>query len=77
MVFLIQNTQNRDTRALHLMLDELLRAVTGAREDQFVDVENLDEKELKDIKNRLLGECQVDEPADEHARHAVVAKRQQ
>ena len=31
MVFLIQNTQNRDAKAIHLKLDELLRAVKGAR----------------------------------------------
>jgi len=31
MVFLIQNTQNRDAKAIHLKLDELIRGVTGAR----------------------------------------------
>ena len=38
MVFLIQNTQNRDAKALHLKLDELLRAVVAARDD-LIDVE--------------------------------------
>ncbi len=45
MVFLIQNTQNRDARALHLKLDELLRALTAARTG-LVDLEDLSEKEL-------------------------------
>src|SRR5262249_34683512 len=40
MVFLIQNTQNRDTKALHLKLDELLRGVAGAR-TSLVDLEDL------------------------------------
>ena len=45
MVFLIQNTQNRDARALHLKLDELLRALTEARTG-LVDLEDLSEAEL-------------------------------
>src|SRR4051794_29253021 len=39
MVFLIQNTQNRDAQALHLKLDELVRALEGARQEIFVDLE--------------------------------------
>src|ERR1700746_975443 len=46
MVFLIQNTQNRDTKALHLKLDELLRALEGARQEIFVDLEDKDDEEL-------------------------------
>jgi low affinity Fe/Cu permease len=45
MVFLIQNTQNRDAKAIHLKLDELLRAVEGARTG-LVDLENLSDEEL-------------------------------
>ena len=45
MVFLIQNTQNRDAKAIHLKLDELLRAVDGARTG-LVDLENLSDEEL-------------------------------
>ncbi|MBA2279546.1 low affinity iron permease family protein [Candidatus Saccharibacteria bacterium] len=44
MVFLIQNTQNRDGRAMQLKLDELIRA-TRAR-DEFIDIEDLDDEEL-------------------------------
>lgn len=45
MVFLIQNTQNRDARAMHLKLDELIRAVRGAR-TELVDLEDLTDEEL-------------------------------
>ena len=46
MVFLIQNTQNRDARAIHLKLDELLRAVPGARKEFMeAEEEDLDETE--------------------------------
>jgi low affinity Fe/Cu permease len=46
MVFLIQNTQNRDAKAIHLKLDELLRGVKGARTD-LVDLEALSDEELE------------------------------
>jgi low affinity Fe/Cu permease len=45
MVFLIQNTQNRDAKAMHLKLDELLRGVQGARTGM-VDLENCTDEEL-------------------------------
>jgi low affinity Fe/Cu permease len=45
MVFLIQNTQNRDARVVHLKLDELIRAVRGAR-NSLVDMEHLSDEEL-------------------------------
>ncbi len=44
MVFLIQNTQNRDAKAMHLKLDELIRALKGAR-NHLVDLENLSDDE--------------------------------
>jgi low affinity Fe/Cu permease len=46
MVFLIQNTQNRDARAMHLKLDELIRAVRPAR-DMLIDIEDMEEDELR------------------------------
>jgi len=49
MVFLIQNTQNRDSKALHLKLDELLRAVEGAHTG-LVDLESLSDKELEQLQ---------------------------
>jgi low affinity Fe/Cu permease len=52
MVFLIQNTQNRDTKALHLKLDELLRGVSGAR-TSFVNLENLSDEDLDRLQNEF------------------------
>jgi low affinity Fe/Cu permease len=49
MVFLIQNTQNRDTGALQLKLDELIRANRDAR-NRLLDLEDLDEDELDRVK---------------------------
>lgn len=45
MVFLIQNTQNRDSKAIQLKLDELIRAVSGARNDM-IDIEDLTDEQL-------------------------------
>jgi low affinity Fe/Cu permease len=53
MVFLIQNTQNRDARAMHLKLDELIRAAKDAR-NGMIDVEDVSDEELE----RLHGEFQ-------------------
>ena len=46
MVFLIQSTQNRDTAALQIKLDELIRAVHGAQ-DALIDLEELDDEALE------------------------------
>jgi low affinity Fe/Cu permease len=48
MVFLIQNTQNRDAKAMHLKLDELLRGVKGAR-TSMVDLEDCSDEELAEF----------------------------
>jgi len=48
MVFLIQNTQNRDAKAIHIKLDELLKSSRGAR-NQLVGAEELSEKELDEL----------------------------
>jgi low affinity Fe/Cu permease len=52
MVFLIQNTQNRDAKAVHLKLDELIRALSGAR-NKLVDLEKLSDDELKTLENEF------------------------
>ena len=52
MVFLIRNTQNRDAKAIHLKLDELIRAVQGAK-NQFVNLEDLTDEELDHYKARF------------------------
>jgi low affinity Fe/Cu permease len=51
MVFLIQNTQNRDARAINLKLNELIRAIDAAR-DQMIDIESLSDLELNEIQAR-------------------------
>jgi low affinity Fe/Cu permease len=56
MVFLIQNTQNRDNAALQAKLDELIR-VTRAK-NEFIGIEHLSDKELEDI----LAECERHRP---------------
>jgi low affinity Fe/Cu permease len=52
MVFLIQNTQNRDAKAIHLKLDELLKGVKGARTG-LVDLEELSDKELEALQEEF------------------------
>ncbi len=52
MVFLIQNTQNRDARAIHLKLDELIRGVQHAR-NSLVDLENLSDEELDKLQDEF------------------------
>ena len=49
MVFLIQNTQNRDGEALQVKLDELIRAVEGAR-NEMIDLEDLEQKDLDQVR---------------------------
>lgn len=51
MVFLVQNTQNRDTRAMHLKLDELIRVTEGAH-TALLDLEELSDDELIAIRDR-------------------------
>src|SRR6266581_4803981 len=51
-VFLIQNTQNRDTKAIHLKLDELLRGVKGARTG-LVNLESLSDEELDRLQEQF------------------------
>src|SRR3954462_8767400 len=61
MVFLIQNTQNRDALAVHLKLDELLRAI-GEADNALMDVEDETEEDLEELKAKYLALC------DEHAK---------
>ena len=71
MVFLIQNTQNRDSEALHLKIDELLRALDAA-DTRLVDLEERSEQELERLRKRykdlashpaLDGQVDADDPS--------------
>jgi low affinity Fe/Cu permease len=53
MVFLIQNTQNRDAKAVHLKLDELIRCVKGAR-NTLIDLEEMSEEELDRLQEQFM-----------------------
>ena len=52
MVFIIQNTQNRDAKAVHLKLDEIIRAIKGAR-NELVDLEEMSEADLKRLEEEF------------------------
>ena len=52
MVFLIQNTQNRDAKAIHLKLDEIIRAIRPAN-NQMIDIEKLSDAELKQLADQF------------------------
>ncbi|WP_076070831.1 low affinity iron permease family protein [Sphingomonas montana] len=56
MVFLIQNSQNRDAAAMQAKLDELIRAVDAAR-SQFIGIEHLTEREIEKVRSDLEREC--------------------
>jgi low affinity Fe/Cu permease len=53
MVFLIQNTQNRDAKAIHLKLDELIRCLKGAR-NSLIDLEEMSEQELDQVQRQFV-----------------------
>jgi low affinity Fe/Cu permease len=60
MVFLIQNSQNRDARALHLKLDEIIRSIQPAH-NEMINIEKLSDKELERLAKRfdaIRAECQ-------------------
>src|SRR5688572_30224179 len=61
MVFLIQSTQNRDSRAMQLKLDELIRAVSRAR-NELVDLENSDDATIEDLRKEFAAMREKLEP---------------
>ena len=78
MVFLIQNTQNRDSRAMQIKLDELIRAIDGAH-NALLDLEDLNDEELAVVResyahlaqrareNLGKGECDTGSPEIEES----------
>jgi low affinity Fe/Cu permease len=73
MVFLIQNTQNRDAKAVHLKLDETIRALKGAR-NQLVDLEDLSDEELKKLEEQFQRLRKKAEHDGTYSRKAEAAK---
>ena len=57
MVFIIQNTQNRDSKAIHLKLDELIKAIKGAR-NSMIDLDSLSDKQLKTLEEQYKKLCE-------------------
>jgi low affinity Fe/Cu permease len=73
MVFLIQNTQNRDAKAMHLKLDELVRAIKGAR-NELVNLEDLSDEELKKLEKQFQQMRKRAENDGSPSRHAEPAE---
>ena len=70
MVFLIQNTQNRDAKAMHLKLDEIIRSLKAAR-NELVDLEDLSDEELARIEQQFKELRQkAEQDGTQQSRHA-------
>jgi low affinity Fe/Cu permease len=84
MVFLIQNTQNRDTGAMQTKLDELIRAIEGAH-NALLDLEELDEEEIEHIRRdyrklaaearKAIAKGKSDTDCDDVPRREIKSKR--
>jgi low affinity Fe/Cu permease len=73
-VFLIQNTQNRDAKAVHLKLDELISSVAGAR-NRLVNLEDLSDQEISELQQqfqRLHQRARENKEDDSRAIHGDV-----
>ena len=57
MVFIIQNTQNRDSKAIHLKLDELIKAIKSAR-NSMIDLDRLSDEQLKELEEQYKKLCE-------------------
>ena len=71
MVFLIQNSQNRDGAAIQAKLDELLRALDTAR-NEFIGIEHMTDREIRGVIAKLEAECG---PSGDSQGHAATAAR--
>jgi low affinity Fe/Cu permease len=71
MVFVIQQSQNKDTLALHLKLNELIASVSTAS-NRLIDVEDLSAEELKTLKKFYVElSCLAKKEADIHSTHSI------
>jgi low affinity Fe/Cu permease len=66
MVFLIQNAQNRDAAAMQAKLDEIIRAIEGAR-NEFIGIEHLTETQLEQIRAQIEKECGAEDAESQRA----------
>ncbi len=74
MVFLIQNAQNRDAAAMQAKLDEIIRAIEGAR-NEFIGIEHLTETQLEQIRAQIEKDCATDGADSQSATIAKLIKR--
>ncbi|MFO1209621.1 MAG: low affinity iron permease family protein [Amaricoccus sp.] len=65
MVFLVQNSQNRDAAALQAKLDELIRALEPAR-NHYIGIEHMTDREIEEIRTELESECEDRDAAPSH-----------
>jgi low affinity Fe/Cu permease len=72
MVFLIQNTQNRDARAIHLKLDELIRGLHGPR-NKMVDLEDCSDEEIEQLEEEFKRFRARQKQRHHEAKHAAEA----
>jgi low affinity Fe/Cu permease len=66
MVFLIQNTQNRDAKAIHLKLDELIKATKGAQ-NSMIDLDKLSDEQLKSLEEEYKRICAIESAAEDES----------
>src|SRR3989440_8393998 len=80
MVFLIQNTQNRDAKALHLKLDELIKATRGAS-NTMIDLDKLSDEQLKELEAEYKRICDIEDEmrnnGEQHPLDKVLEKTKQ
>lgn len=73
MVFLIQNSQNRDAAALQAKLDELIRAIETAR-GEFIGIEHLTDKQIQEIRAALEQDCKESSDGKKATAHVSVER---
>lgn len=74
MVFLIQNSQNRDSAAIQVKLDELIRV--SAAQNSFVGIEHLTEDELDDIRSKCESRAQAEKAGEDSVERTTQAAQQ-